>query len=165
MFERGLGLVAVGELLRQWAAAREQLAKTERELADLDPAGFSDEELLTLLDDLETEARRRTAVGLGLVAELDARGLAPELGYTSTAMLVSERLRIGRREAAGRVRLATDLGPRQALSGERLESRFPQVAAALADGTVSARHANLIITTVDRLPDRVVDKQPELVAQ
>jgi hypothetical protein len=165
MFERRSGLVAVGELLRQWAGAREQLAKTERELADLDPAGFSDEELLTLLDDLETEARRRTAVGLGLVAELDARGLAPELGYTSTAMLVSERLRIGRREAAGRVRLATDLGPRQALSGERLESRFPQVAAALADGTVSARHANLIITTVDRLPDRVVDKQPELVAQ
>jgi len=48
--------------LRQWAAAREQLAKAERELADLDPAGFSDEELLTLLDDLETEARRRTAV-------------------------------------------------------------------------------------------------------
>jgi hypothetical protein len=73
-----------------------------------------------------------------LVAELDARGLAPELGYTSTAVLVSERLRIGR------VRLATDLGPRQALSGERLESRFPQVAAALPDDTVSARHANLI---------------------
>ena len=99
MFERRSGLVAVGELLRQLAAAREQLAKTERELADLDPAGFSDEELLTLLDDLETEARRRTAVGLELVAELDARGLAPELGYTSTAVLVSERLRIGRREA------------------------------------------------------------------
>ena len=165
MFERRSGLVAVGELLRQWAAAREQLATAERELADLDPAGLSDEELLTLLDDLETEARRRTAVGLELVAELDARGLAPELGYTSTAVLVSERLRIGRREAAGRVRLATDLGLRQALSGERLESRFPQVAAALPDGTVSARHANLIITTVDRLPDRVVDKHPELVAQ
>jgi len=62
MFEERSVLVAVGELLRQWAAAREQLAKTERELADLDPAGFSDEELLTLLDDLETEARRRTAV-------------------------------------------------------------------------------------------------------
>ena len=39
MFEERSGLVAVGELLRQWAAAREQLAKTERELADLDPAG------------------------------------------------------------------------------------------------------------------------------
>jgi len=39
MFEERSGLVAVGELLRQWAAAREQLAKTERQLADLDPAG------------------------------------------------------------------------------------------------------------------------------
>ena len=39
MFEERSGLVAVGELLRQWAAAREQLAKTERELANLDPAG------------------------------------------------------------------------------------------------------------------------------
>jgi len=32
MFEERSGLVAVGDLLRQRAAAREQLAKTEREL-------------------------------------------------------------------------------------------------------------------------------------
>ena len=54
------------------------------------------------------------------------------------AALPSHRLRIGRREAAGRVRLAADLAPRRAVSGEQLP---------------------------DRLPDQVVADQPELVAQ
>jgi len=43
--------------------------------------------------------------------------------------------------------------------------RFPLVAWALADGKISARHAAIICATVDRLPDRVVVDQPDLVAQ
>jgi hypothetical protein len=126
---------------------------------------LSGEELLDLLDLLETDTRRRTAVACGMIAELDARAAAGELGYPSAAVLLSERLRIGRREAASRVRLSADLAPRHALSGERLQPRFPQVASALADGVISARHAAIICATVDRLPDRVVADQPELVAQ
>ena len=60
---------------------------------------------------LETDVRQRAAVGFALVAEVEARGIAAELGCSSTAVLLSERLRIGRREAAGRVRLAAELGP------------------------------------------------------
>jgi hypothetical protein len=163
-----IGSSSAAEALQQLAVARKQVAAAERRLlaADAaDAAGLSGEQLLDLLDDLEVDARRRTAVEIGLVAELDARGVAAEWGYTSTAVLLAERLRIGRRDAAGRVRLAAELGPRRALTGERLEPRFPLVAGAVADGAISARHAAVITGTVDRLPDRVVDERSELVAQ
>jgi Domain of unknown function (DUF222) len=158
MFESGQADSRVDSAVRQLAAGWD-------ELAAIDPAALSGEELLDLLDLLETDARRRTAVACGMIAELDARAAAGELGYPSAAVLLSERLRIGRREAAGRVRLSADLAARHALSGERLQPRFPQVASALADGVISARHAAIICATVDRLPDRVVADQPELVAQ
>ena len=93
------------------AAAREQLT-------GVDLAALSRDELLELLTALEVDARRRAAVGYAVVAELEARGIAGELGCSSTAVLLSERLRIGRREAAGRVRLAVELGPRRAMSGQ-----------------------------------------------
>ena len=88
-------------------------------------ATLSGDELLELVAALETDVRQRAAVGYALVAELEARGIAAELGCSSTAVLLSERLRIGRREAAGRVRLAAELGPRRALSGEALAGAVP----------------------------------------
>ena len=137
--------------LSHLAAAREQLR-------DVDLATLSGDELLELMAVLETDVRQRAAVGYGLVAELDARGIAGELGCSSTAVLLSERLRIGRREAAGRVRLAAQLGPRRALSGESLPARYPQVAAAVAQGVISNRHAALICRTITDLPDAVLEQ-------
>jgi len=143
--------------------AHQRVAAASQELTGIDPAALSGDELLDLLDRLEADTRRRTAVAGRLIAELHARGTAGELGYSSTAVLLSERLRVGRREAAGRVRLAADLAPRRAMSGEQLEPRFPLVARALADGKISARHAAIICASVGRLPNRVVVDQPELV--
>jgi Domain of unknown function (DUF222) len=93
----------VGLALSHLAAAREQLR-------DVDLPTLGRDELLELMTALEVDARRRAAVGFALVAELEARGIAAEVGCASTAVLLSERLRIGRREAAGRVRLAAELG-------------------------------------------------------
>ncbi len=118
-----------------------------------------------MLDALETDTRRQAAVSCTLIAELDGRGVAGELGYTGIGALLAERLRIGRAEAAARARLAADLGPRRAVSGEKLAPRFPQIAAALAEGAISTRHATVITTTVDRIPDAVLAEQPELAAQ
>jgi len=92
------------------ADALEHLAAAQHELVGLDPTVLSRDELLDLVEVLETNARRHTAVGCELIAELDGRGVAGELGYPSTGVLLAERLRIGRREAAGRVRVASDLG-------------------------------------------------------
>jgi hypothetical protein len=149
MFEQPLDRLdtALGHL----AAAREQLT-------GVDLAALSRDELLDLIAALEIDARQRGAVAVALVTELEARGVAPELGCASTAVLLSERLRIGRREAAARVRLAAELGPRRALSGESLPARYPQVAAAVAQGVISDRHAALICRTIDGLPDAVLEQ-------
>jgi hypothetical protein len=127
MFETGS---AGSTLVSRVADALEHLAAAQHELVGLDPTVLSRDELLDLVEVLETNARRHTAVGCELIAELDGRGVAGELGYASTGVLLAERLRIGRREAAGRVRLASDLGLRRAVTGETLEPRFPHVAAA-----------------------------------
>ena len=108
------------------------LAAARQALAAVDLVALSGDELLELLSAVEVDARRRAAVTHAVVAELEARGIAAEVGCASTAVLLSERLRIGRREAAGRVPLAAELGPRRALTGESLPARFPQVAAAVA---------------------------------
>ena len=128
---------AAADAIQQLTAAREQLA-------GLDPAALSRDELLEVLDALETDTRRQAAVSNTLIAELDGRGVAGELGYTGIGALLAERLRIGRREAAARARLAADLGARRALSGEKLAPRFPQIAAALAEGVDldPARHGD-----------------------
>src|SRR6185437_14882706 len=128
------------------AAAREQLSA-------LDLPGLSGGQLLELVAALEIDTRQRAAITYAFIAEVDTRGVAAELGYTSTPVLLSERLRIGRREAAQRVRVAADLAPRRAMSGQPLPARFPMVAAAMAAGTVCTQHAALICRTITDLPD------------
>jgi Domain of unknown function (DUF222) len=135
-----------------------QLAAARQALCAVDPATLGRDELLELMAALEIDVRQRVAVGYGLVAEVEARGVAAELGYSSTVVLLSERLRIGRREAAARVRLAAELGPRRAMSGERLPARFPGVAAAVVEGAICDRHAALICRTITDLPDAVLEQ-------
>ena len=141
----------VGTALGHLAAAREQLSA-------LDLTGLSGGQLLELVAALEIDTRQRAAVTHAVIAELEARGVAAEVGCSSTAVLLSERLRIGRREAAGRVRLAAELGPRRALSGQPSPAKFPLVAAAVADGAIGDRHAALICRTITDLPDAVLEQ-------
>jgi Domain of unknown function (DUF222)/HNH endonuclease len=141
----------VGTALGHLAAAREQLSA-------LDLTGLSGGQLLDLVAALEIDTRQRAAVTHALIAEVETRGVAAELGYTSTPVLLSERLRIGRWEAAQRVRVAADLAPRRAMSGPPLPARFPKVAAAVAAGTVCTRHAALICRTIAGLPEDALDQ-------
>jgi hypothetical protein len=64
-------------------------------------------------------------------------------------------LRISPREAVRRVRAAANLGPRRGLTGSVLPPLVDGVAAAQAAGLISAEHAAVIITTIDRLPGAV----------
>jgi hypothetical protein len=137
--------------LAHLAAAREQLGAVEVD-------SLAGDELLELVAALEADTRQRASVQHSVVAELEARGVAGELGCSSTAVLLSERLRIGRREAAGRVWLAAELGPRRAMSGQPLPARFPEVAAAVAEGAISDRHAALICRTIAELPEAAVEQ-------
>ncbi len=72
-------------------------------------------------------------------------------------MLLRQVLRIGARDAAGRVRLAAAVTPRRTLTGEPVEAAHPQTAAALAEGAISTRHAITVVATADRISDFVAD--------
>src|SRR6478672_10366596 len=116
---------------------------------------LSDEALLAALVEHEAEDRRRVARRHALIAEAEARGLAGQRGMRSTAVLLSRLVRITPGEARARVAAAADLGPRRGLSGEALAPIYPLVAAAQAEGAISAAHAKVIIDTVEALPDQI----------
>jgi hypothetical protein len=129
----------------------------------LDTAG--DETLLGLLRELEVAKHRLAALDAVIVAQVHARGLAGPHACASTAALLMQLLRLHPREAAGRVRAAQELGPRRALTGERLGPVFPAVADALSAGRISARHAGVITRTIDALPEPVAAAQDRAVEQ
>jgi len=83
------------------------------------------------------------------------RKLAYELCQPNDAAVLRQLLMISGREAHARVRAAADLGPRRTLLGEPLEPLFSTVAAAQADGRISAGHARTITEAVDKLPGAV----------
>jgi hypothetical protein len=121
-------------------------------LAALDLTTLSRDELLGLTRAVETQRRRLPVVDHRLVAELDSRGVAFELGCVSTAALLRAALRLAPTDAKARVSAAADLGPRRAVSGEALPPLFARVAAAQAEGAISARHATVIVDAIDELP-------------
>jgi len=122
------------------------------ELAGLDLTSRSGEQLLALLRGLEEHSRRLAVVDQALVAEADRRGLAAGRGCRSTATLLVGLLRVGHREAAGRVAAAARLAPRVSLTGAAMPAEYPRTAAAQAEGVISPAHATLVTRTIDRLP-------------
>ena len=125
------------------------------EVLGLDLSGCSDDTVLTVLQETETDRRRAVAVEHRVIAELDQRGVAAQRGMVKTAGLLSTMLRIDRTEAAARVAAAAELGPRRALTGEPLEPIFPTVAAACAEGAISPTQARVVTQTVEALPAEV----------
>ena len=121
-------------------------------LTTLDLTMLDREALLGLARAAETQRCRLPVVDHRLVAELDSRGVAFELGCASTAALLRTALRLAPADAKARVSAAADLGPRRAVSGEALPPLFACVAAAQAEGTISARHAKVIVEAIDELP-------------
>ncbi|SOD72490.1 uncharacterized protein DUF222 [Jatrophihabitans sp. GAS493] len=115
---------------------------------------FASAELLELVQGWEAHSRRAVTVDQLLLSTLMSRGVAGEYGFSSPQALLADLLRIDPREAKDRVRAAEDLGPRRGLTGEELEPVFPLVAAEQKAGVISAAHAKVIVSTLDRLrPD------------
>jgi uncharacterized protein DUF222 len=138
------------------------------DLLAADWAGSSDEELLDALRGFEALRRRMSAVDHALVLEAEGRRLPEALAYRNVAGLLRAVLRLDPREAAGRVRAADAAGVRRTLTGEPLEPAYPVIAAAQAAGEISARHAAVIVRTLEQLPDDVrhehgVEIEAELV--
>jgi hypothetical protein len=100
---------------------------------------LGDDDVVLALDLRERLAAQFDGLGLDLIAQADVRGVASQVGASSTAALLRDRLRIRPGDASARVRLA---GDRQ-LEATRV---------ALSAGDITLGHAKVIEHAVTRLP-------------
>ena len=103
--------------------------------------GLSDDELLASLDATQVLAQRVAAVQLGLVRELDGRGLAVAQGASSTAVWLRERLRLSGRGARQLVQLAATI-----------DAAPPAVCDALLSGAITVEQGRVVAETIAALP-------------
>ena len=127
----GTGAVSDREAI---TAVLDRFEAAQAELASLSFDALTAPEVLTVKDRLETVARRQGVVDHRLTQQLTSQASPVELGGKSWTDVLSNRLRIGRGQARRRLDEAGDLGPRIAMTGERLEPLLPHVAAAQAAG-------------------------------
>lgn len=126
----------------------------------------SDAELLAELGALETQMHSTWAKMLSVVAEIDSRTMAPELGYRSTAELVRAIARIPRSEARARVNSAADVLPSRGIGGAPVEPNLPTTAAAVADAAIGAADVAVIRSVLARIPPHLgQDTRAEVEAE
>lgn len=113
---------------------------------------------LTLPELLELQSRRETqvchapTVDHALLAEIQTRTTAKDIGAKDWADVLVHRLRISRTEARRRVAEAHDLGPRTTLNGDALPPLLPDTAAAQATGQINAEHVAIIRNFINKPP-------------
>jgi hypothetical protein len=112
----------------------------------------SDIALVEAVTGAETQLRQAYSTMLRLVSELDSRGVAPKLGYSNTAALLVHTLRISRTDARHRLAQASELYAQTTPTGSVIDAALPQTATALAQGTVSTDHVDVIRKTLKDLP-------------
>jgi hypothetical protein len=126
----------------------------------------SDADLLANLGALETQLHSTWAQMLSVVAEIDARAMAPGLGYGSTVELVRAIARIPRSEARARVNAAADVLPGRGINGAPVEPKLPITAAAVADAAIGAADVAVIRSVLARIPPHLdQDRRTEVEAE
>ena len=112
-------------------------------------------ELLTLLEQLETLTRQMGSQSHRILTRLQREASPIELGSKSWRQVLTDHLRLSKRDAQQRLDAAAALGPRVSLSGQALGPRLPKVAAAHAAGTIGAEHVKVIGEFFAKLPEHV----------
>ena len=126
----------------------------------------SDAELLTELGALETRLHSTWAQMLSVVAEIDSRGVAGQVGYGTTMELVRAVSRVSRGEARARISAAADVLPRHGVNGVPVEPKLPATAAAVAEHAIGAADVTVIRSVLARIPPHVGDdKRAEVEAE
>ncbi|MGH3687896.1 MAG: DUF222 domain-containing protein [Pseudonocardiaceae bacterium] len=126
----------------------------------------SDAELLVELGVLETRLHSTWAQMLSVVAEVDSRGVAGQVGYGTTVELVRAVARVSRGEARARVSAAADVLPGRGLNGVPVEPKLPATAAAVAEHVIGAADVVVIRSVLARIPPHVgAEKRAEVEAE
>src|SRR3954451_2384072 len=134
------------------AAAVVQLRAGVDALLEAPVEGLAATELAALLEAVEVQRRRLEGVDQRLLAAASTVGVAAAFGQAGGADVLTCLLRIDPREARARVGRAVDLGPRRALTGERLAPLLPVTADAVGAGAVSAAQVEVIVGCLERIP-------------
>ena len=109
-------------------------------------------QVLTVLNRLEIHRRRQPSTEHALLAHLQSQATPKEMGAKSWRAVLSNRLGISGFDAGRRIAEAAQLGPRRAVTGDRLEPALPGTAAAQARGEIGAEHVTVIRSFMDQLP-------------
>jgi hypothetical protein len=120
------------------------------ELGDRPAELLSTSEQQQWLELVERLGRILPALGHDHINQL--AGAPPEELGGSLRVVLADRLRIRRGEAARRIAEAADLGPRRALTGEPLAPRLEHTAAGQQAGAISREHVGIIRGFFTRLP-------------
>ncbi|WP_405135899.1 DUF222 domain-containing protein [Nocardia sp. NBC_01388] len=112
---------------------------------------LQDDEFIALMREVETCTRQLEAVKTRFVVETTSRGLAQRGGVASAKVFLRQTLGISRADAASRVSIAVETGPR-IVSGVELEPTLAHVAAAHRAGVIGVDHVRRIMTVMNRLP-------------
>jgi len=109
-------------------------------------------QVLAVLSRLEIHRRRQPITEHALLTHLQTQATPKEMGAKSWRAVLSNRLGISGFDAGRRIVEAAQLGPRRAVTGERLEPALPGTAAAQARGEIGTEHVSVIRTFMDQLP-------------
>ncbi|MFQ6327646.1 DUF222 domain-containing protein [Nocardia sp. CWNU-33] len=123
--------------------------------------GLSDDKVTQLLRDVERSGRMLAALTNRLTVEVVERHIPARAGAHGPKGFLMETLRLSSQEAGRRIAAAHCLGTWRDMSGETHEPRHPRTAAALADGDISADHANRIAAILKRVPGSTADPEFE----
>jgi hypothetical protein len=126
----------------------------------------SDAELLAELGVLEIRLHSTWAQMLSVVAEIDSRNVAGQVGYGTTVELVRAIARVSRGEARARVAAAADVLPGRGLGGVPVEPKLPATAAAVAERVIGAADVAVIRSVLARIPAHLgAEKRAEVEAE
>ncbi len=144
------------EHLHPVARAVAEATSALREAIGLPLFGLGGAELRELCRQLTSLASTLTSLDGAALAQAESCDVAAEVGATSTANWLAHEMKLTRKEAHRRVKLARDL------------ETFPATSAALAAGEVVAEQAGVIchaVARLDKIPaDLVADRDLDLCA-
>jgi hypothetical protein len=131
-------------------AGREALTAAVDTLAAIDFDALDPPERFAVLEWMETQQRRLTAVSHAGVARLERFEGCPPLGIA-----LADVVRVSPTQARRRIRDAAQLAPRQSLTGEPLPPALPETSKAWHDGQIDGEHLEVIQKFFRNLPGHV----------
>jgi Domain of unknown function (DUF222)/HNH endonuclease len=139
-------------------------------LAEVAGMGTGDGDLLTLLTLCEAAARRVDRLLVGVLAEVERRGVFADRGYRSSAAALGDLLGWDRAEARRRLAAAPLVRPRIGLDGAPLPPRLAATATVFEAGEAGLRQVEIVArlletTAAERLtPDVWAGAEAQLAA-